>query len=85
LAETSHSLSDHLERIKKDRETSIVTNQIEACQLRQRGACDGCRHRNHMLQSAVPCTPRRGSPRSFPQLWKKMWKSKAFWATGTRT
>ena len=30
-----------------------------------------------MLQSP-PCDGRRVSPRSFPQLWKKMWKSQVF-------
>jgi hypothetical protein len=31
-----------------------------------------------LCYSRVPCARRRVSPRSFPQLWKKMWKSKGF-------
>jgi hypothetical protein len=55
-------------------ETEIVANRRRECQLQPATGGPVCAGQTAMVQS-VPRCGRRVSPRSFPQLWKKLWKS----------
>jgi hypothetical protein len=74
-----------LQRKNKNGRNVDPIQRIGRCQSATPVPRHGCPSLSAVVQSRPPAYRRRGSPRSFPQLWKKMWKSTGFKPTGART
>jgi hypothetical protein len=65
------------EDVRRNLDTSQAARRLSIAR-RIRGLRAAVCHRPVAMLESPPCELRRVTPRSFPQLWKKMWKSQGF-------